>query len=143
MTVLEEGDDMSEPVSDHMRAILDGHIVLSRKIAHTGQYPAIDVLQSASRVMPDVTPQSHRDVATEAIKLLALLERNRQMVDIGAYERGTNPQLDQALHRQPRLLDWMRQTEGGAGAAAGFGALQAILVEPSKLAAVSAGMRRP
>ncbi len=120
MTVLVEGDDMNEPVSDSMRAILDGHIVLSRQLAHAGQYPAIDVLQSSSRVMPDITSQNHRDLAGEAVKAIALLERNRQMVDIGAYERGSNAALDLALKRQPQLLNWLRQQEGGAAAAQGL-----------------------
>ncbi|MDB5874613.1 MAG: FliI/YscN family ATPase [Ramlibacter sp.] len=116
MTVLVEGDDLNEPVSDSMRSILDGHIVLSRQLAHSGQYPAIDVLQSASRIMPDVTSPGHRELAIETVKQLALLERNRQMVDIGAYEAGSNKQLDHALSLQPRLLDWLRQREGGAPA---------------------------
>lgn len=120
MTVLVEGDDLNEPISDNMRAILDGHIVLSRQLAHTGQYPAIDVLQSSSRVMPDITQQAHRDLAVEAVKQIALLERNRQMVDIGAYESGSNAQLDLALAQQPKLLDWLRQREGGVAAHQGL-----------------------
>jgi flagellum-specific ATP synthase len=131
MTVLVEGDDMNEPVSDSMRAILDGHIVLSRQLAHAGQYPAIDVLQSSSRVMPDITPQAHRDLASEAVKAIALLERNRQMVDIGAYERGSNPALDDALARQPELLRWLRQNEGGAPMGQGLAALGEILKTPA------------
>lgn len=127
MTVLVEGDDMNEPVSDNMRAILDGHIVLSRQLAHAGQYPAIDVLQSSSRVMPDITPQAHRDLAIETTRHLALLERNRQMVDIGAYEPGSNAQLDVALGHQPRLLDWLRQREGGVPAAQGLAQLGDII----------------
>jgi len=126
MTVLVEGDDLNEPVSDNMRAILDGHIVLSRQLAHAGQYPAIDILQSSSRVMPDVTPQAHRDLAVETVKCVALLDRNRQMVDIGAYERGSNPQLDAALAHQPQLLDWLRQRDGGVAAAQGLAALGEI-----------------
>ncbi|HSV47303.1 MAG TPA: FliI/YscN family ATPase [Ramlibacter sp.] len=127
MTVLVEGDDMSEPIADHMRAILDGHIVLSRQLAHGGQYPAIDVLQSASRVMPDIVSAAHRNFAQLAIKQLALLERNRQMVEIGAYERGSNPHLDLALEQQPRLQEWLRQADGGADAASGLSALGAIV----------------
>jgi flagellum-specific ATP synthase len=126
MTVLVEGDDFNEPISDHMRAILDGHIVLSRQLAQTGQYPAVDVTQSASRVMPDVTSQEHRAVAAETVKAIALLERNRQMVDIGAYEPGANPQLDLALTRQPRLMDWLCQRTGGTAAAEGLLALREI-----------------
>jgi flagellum-specific ATP synthase len=130
MTVLVEGDDLNEPISDNMRAILDGHIVLSRQLAHTGQYPAIDVLHSASRVMPDVTNIAQRKLAIEAIKQLALLERNRQLVDIGAYESGSNPELDLALHYKPRLTEWLRQQEGGVPAAQALAALQGILQPP-------------
>jgi flagellum-specific ATP synthase len=130
MTVLVEGDDMNEPISDTMRAILDGHVVLSRQLAHAGQYPAIDVLQSTSRVMPDITSPSQRAAATEVANLLALLERNRQLVDIGAYEKGSNPELDQALHYQPRLRAWLCQQDGGVPAAEGLSALQDILRPP-------------
>jgi flagellum-specific ATP synthase len=127
LTVLVEGDDMNEPVSDTLRAILDGHIVLSRALAHRGQYPAIDVLKSASRLMPDLADAQHRSLATQAIALLALLERNRQMVEIGAYERGSNPALDTALDREPALLSWLRQTEGGVALADAKEALRLIV----------------
>lgn len=127
LTVLVEGDDMNEPVSDALRAILDGHIVLSRTLAHRGQYPAIDVLKSASRLMPDLADAQHRSLATQAIALLALLERNRQMVEIGAYERGSNPALDTALDREPALLSWLRQTEGGVALADAKEALRSIV----------------
>lgn len=126
MTILVEGDDLNEPISDHMRAILDGHIVLSRQLAQQGQYPAVDVMQSASRVMPDIASQAHRALAADAIKTITLLERNRQMVDIGAYEPGSNPELDAALTRQARLLGWLRQGDGGIAAAQGLAALGEI-----------------
>ncbi|HSV34578.1 MAG TPA: FliI/YscN family ATPase [Ramlibacter sp.] len=124
MTVLVEGDDMNEPISDTMRAILDGHIVLSRQLAHAGQYPAIDVLHSTSRVMPDITSQAHRSLANEVVKQLALLERNRQLVDIGAYESGSNPDLDLALKYQPALRNWLSQQHGGVPASEALAALQ-------------------
>lgn len=114
LTVLVEGDDLNEPVSDALRAILDGHIVLSRQIAHQGQYPAIDVLKSASRLLPDLASAAQRDTAIRAVQLLALLDRNQQMVELGAYEAGTNPQLDAALKVREPLLAWLRQGEGGA-----------------------------
>ena len=113
LTVLVEGDDLNEPISDNLRAILDGHIVLSRDLAHQGQYPAIDVLKSASRLLPDLTTEHERGLITQTIKQLAVLERNRQMVDLGAYERGSNPVLDEALEVEPRLQLWMRQSTGG------------------------------
>jgi len=113
MTVLVEGDDFNEPISDSLRSILDGHIVLSRQIAHKGQYPAIDVLKSVSRVMSDIVPSEDRQLAIELIKHLALLDRNSQMVDIGAYEHGTNPALDRVLKIEKDLFNWLRQSEGG------------------------------
>ena len=113
LTVLVEGDDLNEPISDALRAILDGHVVLSRQIAHQGQYPAIDVLKSASRLLQELTTPEERELIHEAIRVLALLDRNRQMVELGAYEKGTNPQLDAALATRDLLQDWMRQSTGG------------------------------
>ncbi|SFC97588.1 FliI/YscN family ATPase [Collimonas sp. OK412] len=113
LTVLVEGDDLNEPISDSLRSILDGHLVLTRQLAHQGQYPALDVLKSASRLMPDLTTPEQRQLAVHAIKMLALLERNRQMVDIGAYERGSNVELDRALAVEPELLQFLRQNLGG------------------------------
>lgn len=113
MTVLVEGDDMNEPISDNLRAILDGHIVLSRGLAHQGQYPAIDILQSASRLLPDLTTPAQRALITEALRHLSLIERNRQMVDMGVYEKGSNPELDAALVRDPAMRAWLTQPDGG------------------------------
>lgn len=126
MTVLVEGDDHNEPISDHLRATLDGHIVLSRRLAHDGHYPAIDVLQSSSRVMPEVTAAADRELAHEVVATLALLERNRQLVDIGAYEAGSQPQLDLALATAPELTAWLRQRQGGAERQASIRELQRI-----------------
>ncbi|RYY70082.1 MAG: FliI/YscN family ATPase, partial [Comamonadaceae bacterium] len=84
MTVLVEGDDLNEPIADSLRSILDGHIVLSRELAEQGHYPAIDPLRSASRLLPELATPQERSLALAAIRQLALLERNRQMVDIGA-----------------------------------------------------------
>ena len=113
LTVLVEGDDFNEPISDALRAILDGHIVLSRQLAHQGQYPAIDLLQSVSRLLQDLTTPEERELVRDVVRVLALLDRNRQMVELGAYERGTNPELDAALASREQLLDWMRQSSGG------------------------------
>ncbi|MFZ6721393.1 FliI/YscN family ATPase [Undibacterium sp. Ji49W] len=113
MTVLVEGDDLNEPISDSLRSILDGHIVLSRQLAHKGQYPAIDILKSVSRVMPDIVSSGQKTLAIEMVKRLAILERNRQMIDIGAYQKGSNAELDEALLIEGKLLKWLRQDEGG------------------------------
>jgi flagellum-specific ATP synthase len=126
MTVLVDGDDFNEPVSDSLRAILDGHIVLSRQLAHLGIFPAIDVLKSASRVMPDVTTEAERKLARRATELISLLERNRAMVEIGAYEAGTNPALDAALDKRARLEAWLAQSAGGIPRAKALAELGAI-----------------
>lgn len=144
LTVLVEGDDLNEPVSDALRAILDGHIVLSRQIAHQGQYPAIDILKSASRLMPDLATAQHRELAIKAVQLLALLERNHQMVELGAYEPGTNPQLDAALAVREKLLAWLRQSEGGAASESGLHQLDEILRSlQDKPAAAPVAAREP
>lgn len=109
MTVLVEGDDMNDPIADCLRATLDGHIVLTRTIAHTGRFPAVDVLHSTSRLMPQITSGSERDLITRALSCMALVERNRAMVDIGAYQSGSNPQLDAALRTMQGLEDFLRQ----------------------------------
>ena len=113
LTVLVEGDDFNEPISDALRAILDAHIVLSRQLAHQGQYPAIDVLKSASRLLPDLTDASERKTIQQVVRTLALLDRNRQMLELGAYEHGSNPELDVALASQATLFEWLQQAEGG------------------------------
>jgi flagellum-specific ATP synthase len=112
-TVLVEGDDFNEPISDALRAILDGHLVLSRQLAHQGQYPAIDPLKSASRLLPDLATAQERELVGKAIQVLSLLERNRQMVEVGAYQIGSNPELDVALACWPRLRAWLGQSSGG------------------------------
>lgn len=127
LTVLVEGDDLNEPVSDSLRAILDGHIVLSRLIAHQGQYPAIDVLKSASRLLPDLTTAQQQQLIADTIKRLAILDKNRQLVDIGAYEQGANPALDEALAVEHALLGWLRQREGGASRVQSLKDLQEVI----------------
>ena len=113
LTVLVEGDDLNEPIADSLRATLDGHIVLSRRLAQQAHYPAIDVLHSASRVMSEVASEGARALASGAVAMLALIEQYRQMVDIGAYTAGTNPALDRALAARPALAAFLRQAEGG------------------------------
>ncbi len=136
LTVLVEGDDMNEPIADSLRSILDGHIVLSRDIAHDGRYPAIDVLRSASRLLPELTSADDRELIADAVRYLALLHRNRQLVDIGAYEKGANPELDQALDLAPGLHGWLCQQEGGVARADGMRALRKLLWPERPLPAV-------
>lgn len=99
LTVLVDGDDMNEPVADALRGYLDGHIVLSRAIAQRGRFPAIDVLASVSRLMPRVTGEDHQRRARKLRELLAHYEENRDLVQVGAYRKGTDPLLDRALDR--------------------------------------------
>ncbi|MGC6488556.1 MAG: FliI/YscN family ATPase [Planctomycetota bacterium] len=99
LTVLVDGDDMNEPVSDALRGYLDGHIVLSRRIAERGRFPAIDVLGSVSRLMPKVTDDEHQEQARRVRELLAHYEENRDLVSVGAYRQGADPLLDQAIAR--------------------------------------------
>lgn len=127
LTVLVEGDDMNEPIADSLRSILDGHLVLSRHLAHEGQYPAIDVLRSASRLLPDLTTNEERLDVADAVKCLALLERNRQLVDIGAYEKGANPHLDRALELAPGLHRWLSQDQGGVERNTAMAELKSVL----------------
>ena len=127
LTVLVEGDDLNEPIADCLRATLDGHIVLSRRLAQQAHYPAIDVLHSASRVMSEVVADAARSLARDAISTLALIEQFRQMVDIGAYTAGTNPALDRALAVRPALSAFLRQAEGGADRAAALADLATLM----------------
>ncbi|NML42926.1 FliI/YscN family ATPase [Ramlibacter sp. G-1-2-2] len=131
-TVLVEGDDFNEPVSDCMRAILDGHVVLTRELAQQGLYPAIDLLRSVSRLFPDLADAAERALAASAVQRLALLERHRQMVEIGAYQRGGNPALDEALEREPGLRAWQQQAEGGVPRAEALSGLRAALAGKGK-----------
>ncbi|TAL13626.1 MAG: FliI/YscN family ATPase [Aquabacterium sp.] len=108
-TVLVEGDDLNDPVADAARAILDGHIVLSRQLANQGHYPAIDLLASVSRLLPDLFCAADQELARTALGLLGVHAENRQMVEIGAYRAGSSPQLDQALRLLPQLQAIVRQ----------------------------------
>jgi flagellum-specific ATP synthase len=108
-TVLVEGDDQTEPVADAVRSILDGHIVLSRKIAARNQYPAIDVLGSISRVMPDVTDIAHYRIAGRIKELMAAYAEAEDLISIGAYARGTRPEVDLAIQLMPGILGFLKQ----------------------------------
>ncbi|MCM8746456.1 FliI/YscN family ATPase [Thermomicrobium sp. CFH 73360] len=108
-TVLVEGDDLNEPIADTVRGILDGHIVLSRALADRGHFPAIDILASVSRLMPNLVSERHRALAAEVRELLAAYESARDLVDIGAYVSGTNPAVDRALALLPELRRFLQQ----------------------------------
>lgn len=108
-TVLVEGDDMTEPVADAARGILDGHIVLTRELAEAGHYPAIDVERSVSRVMPSVASREQLEAARRARALLSKLTKARDLIQLGAYAPGSDPELDLALRLQPQLVDLLQQ----------------------------------
>jgi flagellum-specific ATP synthase len=108
-TVLVEGDDMNEPVADAVRGILDGHIVLSRQLAHFNHYPAIDILESVSRLSRDVCSSEEVALAARAREQMALYRKNEDLVSIGAYVRGSNAPLDQAIALHEPLRSFLRQ----------------------------------
>jgi flagellum-specific ATP synthase len=111
-TVLVEGDDMNEPVADSVRAILDGHIVLSRGAANRGHYPAIDVLGSVSRLMPELVSADDLATAKKAVRTLSVYQSSKDLVDVGAYRAGTNLELDNALRVLPGLDSFLAQAPG-------------------------------
>ena len=102
-SVLVEGDDMNEPITDHMRAILDGHIVLTRELAARGHHPAIDLLQSTSRLMSHLASPEEQATARDCKRMLALYEGSRDLIELGAHQRGVNAALDQAIDVKPAL----------------------------------------
>lgn len=108
-TVLVEGDDMNEPISDALRATLDGHIVLDRALAARGHFPAIDVLPSISRLASVLHSRAQRQVIDKLRNVLATCKQSQDMVDLGAYVKGSNPELDQALELRPRVNALLRQ----------------------------------
>jgi flagellum-specific ATP synthase len=108
-TVLTEGDDIHDPIPDSVRAILDGHIVLSRELATKGIYPAIDILNSVSRVMIDVVEPQQIEKAREFSDLVSVYQRSEDLINIGAYKPGTNPKLDRAIKKWDELQAYIRQ----------------------------------
>jgi FliI/YscN family ATPase len=108
-TVLVEGDDTNEPVADNVRAILDGHIVLSRELGARNHYPAIDVLHSVSRTMPDVTTVDHRLKAGMVRDWMATLRDSEDLVSVGAYVAGSNPRIDEAIAKRGDIESFLRQ----------------------------------
>ncbi|MCY9851062.1 flagellar protein export ATPase FliI [Vibrio mediterranei] len=109
-TVLTEGDDLQDPVADAARAILDGHIVLSREMADAGHYPAIDVEKSVSRVMPQITDDQHVLMSKAVRQVLSVCRKNQDLVSIGAYKPGTDPAIDSAFTLKPKLDQYLQQS---------------------------------
>ncbi|MCD0459815.1 FliI/YscN family ATPase [Roseiconus lacunae] len=109
LTILVDGDDMNEPVADAARSILDGHIVLDRKLAHQNHYPAINVLSSASRLFGEVTTPDHRDYAGAVRRVLAKYSEVEDLIQIGAYQKGSMPESDRAIEVHPEVIRFLRQ----------------------------------
>jgi flagellum-specific ATP synthase len=108
-TVLVEADDMNDPIADAVRSILDGHVVLSRDLASRGHYPAVDVLESISRVMIDVTSEGHQAAARKLRSVLSVYRDAQDLINIGAYAKGSNPEIDEAIRLSPGINKFLRQ----------------------------------
>ena len=125
-TVLVEADDMTDPVADAVRSMLDGHVVLSRDLASRGHYPAVDVLESISRVMLDVRSEEHRKAAGKMRQVMATYRDAEDLVNIGAYVKGSNPEIDEAIRLMPKIRQFLRQD----------------LFEPSELEGIADGIQQ-
>jgi len=108
-TVLVEGDDLNEPISDAVRGILDGHIVLSRQLATSNHYPAVDVLESVSRLVNDIASEEERVIMGLARDYLALYRKNEDIINLGAYAQGSNPKVDRAVHVYELVMEFLKQ----------------------------------
>lgn len=108
-TVLVDGDDMNEPIADAVRGILDGHFVLDRRLAEAGQYPAINVLKSVSRLMNQIADEEHLESAARIRNLMAIYEENRELIQIGAYKHGSDQQIDEAIEYHPKIVSFLKQ----------------------------------
>ena len=108
-TVLVEGDDTNEPISDTVRGIIDGHIILSRKVAAKNHYPAIDILNSVSRLMNDIVVPEQKEAANKLRRLLSIYESNADLVSIGAYKKGSNKEMDEAIAKMDAINEFLRQ----------------------------------
>jgi len=108
-TVLAEGDDQNDPIADAARAILDGHIVLTRRLAESGLYPAIDIEASISRAMHSIVTREQADLANRFKQVYSTYQQNRDLISVGAYRRGSDPRTDLAIDQWPKMLDFLRQ----------------------------------
>jgi flagellum-specific ATP synthase len=130
-SVLVEGDDENEPISDAVRGILDGHIMLDRAIAHRNRFPAINILTSVSRSMPDCNSDEENALVNRARALMATYDDMAELIRIGAYRRGSDAQIDEAIAVYPHLEALLSQAqEDHADIASGYAALAEILGDP-------------
>jgi flagellum-specific ATP synthase len=130
-TVLVEGDDHNEPIADAVRGILDGHIVMERAIGERGRYPAINILRSVSRTMPGCNGEAENRIVARARRLMATYEDMAEMIRLGAYRRGTDPAVDEAIHFHEPLEAFLRQHKRDVSdLSSGYAELAALLGEP-------------
>lgn len=108
-TVLVDGDDLNEPIADAVRGILDGHLVLDRKLADKGHFPAIHILKSVSRIMNEIVTPEHREIASTVRRLLATYEESEDLIQIGAYKKGSSPEVDEAMEKIPSIHAFLQQ----------------------------------
>ncbi|MDD2863511.1 MAG: flagellar protein export ATPase FliI [Methylococcales bacterium] len=108
-TVLAEGDDNNDPIADAARGVLDGHIVLSRALAESGHFPAIDIEASVSRVMPDIADANHLKLARDLRRLYSLYQQNRDLISVGAYQPGSDPRIDKAIEKNQAIVEFLQQ----------------------------------
>ncbi|WPC82334.1 flagellar protein export ATPase FliI [Bacillus halotolerans] len=126
-TVLVDGDDMNEPIADTVRGILDGHIVLDRALANKGQFPAVNVLKSISRVMSNISTKQHLDAANKLRELLSTYQNSEDLINIGAYKRGSSREIDEAIQFYPQLIQFLKQgTEESASLEESIAALTSL-----------------
>ena len=109
-TVLAEGDDTNDPIADAARGVLDGHVILSRSLADSGHFPAIDIEGSISRVMPDIVDPGHMQMARDLRRLYSLYQQNRDLISVGAYQPGSDPRIDKAIEKNPAILEFLQQS---------------------------------
>ena len=108
-TVLAEGDDQQDPIVDAARAILDGHLVLSRELADSGHYPAIDIEGSVSRVFNQITSENHQEAVKQLKHLYSTYQQNKDLIAVGAYQNGSDPLIDRAIDSMPNIKEFLRQ----------------------------------
>jgi len=141
-TVLTEGDDQSDPIADAARAVLDGHIVLSRRIAETGLYPAIDVSASISRAMHEITSPQHAREAQLFRRALSVYEQHRDLISLGAYVRGSDARVDAAVALWPQIQQFLQQDmRQRVDFGTSLGALQGLMAEPSPASGAAAAVK--
>ncbi|MDR1613426.1 MAG: FliI/YscN family ATPase [Planctomycetota bacterium] len=139
-TVLVEGDDMNEPISDAARGILDGHILLSRRLAHRNQYPAVDVLESISRVQSEIVPRDFLQASRRLRECLATFKDAEELINIGAYAPGANPEIDKAMNVMPQLMKLLKQDMNEATP---FEETRNMVMDLAKLSEQEVQARRP